>query len=408
MRLLLPLLVVLAGLAGRALTDKLIALRGGPAAIGTWAQLSSLIDLVAGVSLAGVGVALVAAVAKSQAADRPAWLKATMIPCMVLSGLTALAAAPLMHWAGFLVVPAGQQSLALLALLAGWLAVPPGLAVSALIGAGRAGRAAALTAVSFLPPVSLLLVSPTGSAPADLLIGQILFGAAVAISIFLRRAGEVDRLELRRLLRFAPAGITIGLLSPIAMVLARARISEALSWEHVAMVQTVWRANEWTTAVVAGMLYVHYLPRLVAAGGRQAFSQVLGHAAALTLVPAALAMLGLWMLLPLVIEWLYRPELVPARTDAGLLLLGDFLRVVSWVFLYGLYARQAPRAVTIGEFLSIPLFALLLWLAVRPASLWDVGMAWTLAYLAYAVFNGLALRQALHESTAGLAPQRAL
>ena len=313
-----------------------------------------------------------------------------------------------MHWAGVLIVPVGQQSLALLALLAGWLAVPPGLAVATLIGAGRAGRAAALTAASFVPSVGLLLVSPTGAPLTDLLLGQILFGAAVAAAILRRQAGGVDRLELRRLLRFAPAGIAIGLLSPIAMVLARARISDTISWEHVALVQAVWRANEWTTAVVAGMLYVHYLPRLGAAAGRQAFNRVLGRAAAVTLVPAALAMLALWLILPQAIEWLYRPELAPPRADAGLLLLGDFLRVVSWVFLYGLYARQAPRAVTMGEFLSTPLFALLLWFAVRPASLWDVGMAWALAYLAYAVFNGLALRQTLHESTAGLAPQRAL
>ena len=124
MRLLLPLLVVFAGLSGRALTDKLLALKGGPAAIAIWAQLSSLIDLVAGVSLAGVGVALVAAVAKRQAADSPAWLRAAMIPCMGLSGAAALLAAPLLHWAGVHVVPAGQESLALLALLAGWLAVP--------------------------------------------------------------------------------------------------------------------------------------------------------------------------------------------------------------------------------------------------------------------------------------------
>ena len=170
-----------------------------------------------------------------------------------------------MHWAGVIIVPAGQQSLVFLALLAGWLSVPPGLAVSALIGAGRAGCAATLTAASFLPPMSLLLVSPTGSPPADLLLGQILFGAVVAAVIVLRRSRAVNRLDLRRLLHFAPAGIAIGLLSPIAMILARARISDSLSWEHVAMVQAVWRANEWTTAVVAGMLYVHYLPKLGAA-----------------------------------------------------------------------------------------------------------------------------------------------
>ena len=50
-KLLASLAFVLAGLAGRALIDKLLALQGGAVAVAGWAQLSSLVDVVAGVSL---------------------------------------------------------------------------------------------------------------------------------------------------------------------------------------------------------------------------------------------------------------------------------------------------------------------------------------------------------------------
>lgn len=152
MQLLLPLLVVFTGLAGRALTDKIIALRGGAAAVATWAQLSSLIDLVSGVSLAGIGVALVAAVAHSGEPGRHAWLRAALLPAMLLSGLAAALAVPVMQGFGLAIVPPGQESLTLLAILAGWLAVPGGLAVSIKIGAQRPGAAAALLAASFVTP----------------------------------------------------------------------------------------------------------------------------------------------------------------------------------------------------------------------------------------------------------------
>ncbi len=296
-----------------------------------------------------------------------------------------------------MIVPPGHEVLVLLAILAGWLTVPSGLAVSMLIGARRPGAAAALIVAGFVPPVCIMLASPTGSVLADMLIGQAAFGVVLATSILARRASSVDREEMTRLLRFAPAGIAIGLASPIAMLLARSRIAEVMSWEQVAALQAAWRANEWTTAVVAGLLYAHFLPRLGAAADRKSFLRGLGRAARTTLLPAALAMGLLLAALPKVAAWLYRPELAVSSGDAALLFLGDWLRTLAWVFLYGLYARQAPRAVTIGEFLSIPLFALLVWFSVRPSSLVEVGLAWCLAYTAYAVFNGLSLRQALHE-----------
>lgn len=213
---------------------------------------------------------------------------------------------------------------------------------------------------------------------------------------------------MKRLLRFAPAGIAIGLASPIAMLLARSHIAETMSWEQVAVLQAAWRANDWTTAVVGGLLYAHYLPRLGATADKQGFLMELWRAARTTLIPSALAMGVLLALLPQVTSWLYRPELSVPSADASLLFLGDWLRMVAWVFLYGLYARQVPRAVTIGEFLSIPLFALLVWFAIPPSGLAEVGLAWALAYVAYAVFNGLALREALHEARrdACLATQR--
>jgi hypothetical protein len=67
---LLPALgFVLVGLLGRALIDKALVLRGGAELVAHWAQLGSLVDSVAGVALAGIGIGLtgrVAAVAPSR------------------------------------------------------------------------------------------------------------------------------------------------------------------------------------------------------------------------------------------------------------------------------------------------------------------------------------------------------
>jgi hypothetical protein len=94
-----------------------------------------------------------------------------------------------------------------------------------------------------------------------------------------------------------------------------------------------------------------------------------------------------------VLELLYRRDLPLDRLDALPFLVGDALRMLSWIALFGLFARGAGWAVTAGEFLSLPLFAALLLALPGPLSLPQIGMAWALAYAAYAGFNFWALRR---------------
>jgi PST family polysaccharide transporter len=389
------LLVVMLGIAGRAATDKLLAMRGGAQAVAAYAQLSSLTDIVAGVSLAGIGVALVAAVAQAEPHRQVAWLRASLTPCLVLSGLVALCLLPFAGLVSGNVLPTGMENLALLALLVGWLTVGPSLVISFLIGTQRPGWAALWTAASFVPPLAALAIDPLDSVPASLLLGQGVFGIVATLAILLRRTAPIPWQEMRRLIRFAPAGIAIGILSPISMLLARARIADVSGWELVAQAQTVWRINDWVQATAAGLLYIYFLPRLSAAAGPASFWREMKRAAWMVLVPAALVTTLLWIELPVLATALYRPDMAPNRSDATLILCGDWLRVVAWLFLYGLYSRHAAHAVTLGEIFSVPLFALLLWFAIQPDNLVGVGTAWAIAYLGYATFNCLALRREL-------------
>lgn len=388
-----PLLVVLAGVACRAITDKLLALQGGPEAVAAYAQLCSVTDLVGGVSLAGIGVALVAAVAKAPPDQQRAWLRASLKPCLLLSGVAALTVLPLLHLLPVALVPRGMNVQTGVAAGVGWLMVSTTLVMSYLVGVARPWHAVLWTLASFALPIGLLVAAPL-SPPMNVLLGHGIFGLLAAGWIAQGKGAGIDRAEITRLTRFAVAGIAIGLLSPLCMLLARTHIASVAGWEAVGQLQAVWKVNEWVQATVIGLLYIHFLPRMAAAGSVEAFWRETREAARTVLIPAAIATAAIGLALPDLTALLYREDMALPRADAILILAGDLLRAVSWVFLYGLYARHVPRAVTIGEFLSIPLFALILWAGIRPAGLIQIGAAWALAYLAYAVFNGLALREA--------------
>ncbi len=376
------------------MTDKLLAARGGAEAVAGWAQLGSVSDVVSGVSLAGIGTALTVLAAGHPGADRYVWLKPALFISLVLSFLAALA--------GFLLLPSrtllpDQAPLFGPALLAGWLAVAPGLLIALLIGTGGAGRATILTLVSLLPPLGLLLAGPFDSPLSNLLAGQIAFGLAALgfLMHFVRDRGPLSREQLGALLRFVPAGLAIGILSPATMAWARSEIGTSLSWHAAGQVQAIWRSTDWITAIMAGVLNAHFLPRLSAAANRAAFLAELRRSTLATVLPSLGLLFLLWLFLPEVLTLLYREDMRLDRNEALFFLLGDGVRVLSWVLLFGLFARHQSWAITTGEFLSLPLFALLLNLFAGQFDLFQAGWLWCGVYLIYTLFNAAALWRSL-------------
>lgn len=389
-KLLASLAFVLAGLAGRALIDKLLALQGGAVAVAGWAQLASLVDVVAGVSLMGVGTALTALVAGSAGAERGAWLKPALLLSLALSLAVTLIALPLLAWLDVVVAP-DAATLPMIALLVGWLSIGPGLLVAWLLGRAHPLGAALVTALGFVPPLALLLWGPqwAGGVLANLLLGQALFGLGMTCLMLLSLRGTppLSREMLATLLRFVPAGLAIGIMSPAATAWARAEIAASLSWHAAGQVQALWRTSEWIVLVMAGLLNAWSLPRLGAQAAREDFVVELRRAARLVALPTALLLALLWWWLPEALALLYREDLALSRGEALFFFIGDWIRVMSWVALFGLFARHAAWAIAVGECLSLPLFAGLLWLLAGRYGVQEIGMLWCATYVVYGAFN---------------------
>ncbi len=388
--------VVLVGLAGRALIDKLLVLRGGAELVAHWAQLNSMIDLVAGVTLAGIGVGLTGRVAGISPADQRRLLGEGLRLGLAVSGLCLLMCAVLVGTGVLDILPASLATLALPALGTGCLTVAPGLYSGWLLGRGQPGRAMLLAAITLTFPLVALVLAGSGDEVVYLLAAQAAIG--LLLTLVLLRGGHSWTASFgagHELRPFIGASLTIGILSPAATAFARQQIAATASWETAGAVQALWRSSEWITAIAAGLIFAHFLPRMAAASDAAAFKREMRAAARQILAPALAALALLWLLLPQTLALLYRADLPVTRIDALPFFGGDALRMLSWIFLFGLFARGAGRAVTIGEFLSLPLFALLLWLLPGPALLFRVGLCWMFAYAAYTAFNAWALAKNL-------------
>jgi O-antigen/teichoic acid export membrane protein len=366
--------MIVVGLAGRSAVDKVLALRGGAELVAAWAQLSSVIELVAGAALSGVAAGVTVYVA--QAASRDAQFAA-------LRGGTRLGLAV------SLAVAICVAPFAVLGAAVGLVAVIPGTLNAFWLGQQRRAAMLALAIVTALLALAAALLAPRDWIVAALAIAAAL--PALAGFLVLRELRGASLSEPLR--RYILPGLAVGILGPASLVVARAAVGDALSWHDAGVLQALWRLADWVAAVAAGILWYVFLPQLAAARSNAEFNALVARAAKLVLLPSALVFAGFYSLHRPLLSILYEPSVAASDTAVALLLAGSWVRIVAWLPLFALYALRRTRAIAVGEMLSLPLFAVLVVAAGERLSLELACGFWLVAYIAYAAFNVWAARR---------------
>jgi len=393
-KLLLTLAITVIGLAGRSLVDKVLALRGGAELVALWAQLSSVMEMIAGVALAGVGAGLSVLVAQTARGERQQlFLRRALFLGLAVSLPMALGAGIL--GAAFPDLLGGSTVSAAafaMASAAGWIAVIHGLVNSYWLGQQRRGLMLALAALC----AALALFAAAFSPRSQLVEWMVVAQAAPALVFLLvpHRAQAQARAEDHALQRYVLPGIVVGILSPASMLVARGVVGEGLSWHDSGVLQALWRVSDWVCGLAAGVLGVLYLPRFAAAHGTPAFARELRAAAVTVLLPSAVLLIGLFVVHRRLLEALYDATFQASPLAVALLFGGSLVRIASWIALFALYATVRTRAIAVGEVFSLPLFAVLTFAAGDSLTLERVGGFWLASFVAYTAFNCWALRRA--------------
>ncbi|MFV0281888.1 MAG: hypothetical protein ACK5JM_14160 [Rhodoblastus sp.] len=389
-----PLALILVSLVTRAIFDKLLALSPDMALVAHWAQAQSLFDLTTAVALAGVGAGLTVFAAR-RGYDDTQLMRDALVWGLLIAGGAALALAvfsPVLNMlVGREVAPSGVVGL--LAIGGGLMFTTPGLFVA--FWQGRLERGKMLAAGLFTWAAPALAASGLFG-PADMTVLLAVQLATLTVLAFFLVAPLARQIRARGaglaswrnspLKRYIPAGLSIGILSPFSIMWSRAELAHGLSWDEAAQLQALWRASEWVTGLAGGLIPLVFLPRMAAAADRAEFLRELVRTWRILCIPGALSIAVLWAGQGAIMPLLYSEKFLMPALASGLFLAGDALRLACWVPLHGLFATERIKAVAIGEWLSLPLFAALL-TASGAHSLVIAGACYAVAYAIYLSFN---------------------
>ncbi len=395
------LAIILIDLMGRAGLDKVLALAGGPAMVALWAQLQSVVELVSAVALAGVLQGLTVLITQvRESRDERSLLQSALKLGMSTSLAVALVVVLAAPWlAAWLTQGKIEPLLFLLAAWAGCIAVIPATLSAYWLGKHQQQR---MLGLALLVGMVWLLVA-VGTWLGLSLRGLMLVQCSALLIIgsviwrYLRKLsqagdGQADGAEyFHKLVKFVPVGLAIGIMSPVSMLLIRGLLSGMLSWNDVGFMQALWRSTEWVTATAAGVLSLIFLPRFSSTYGSARFKSEMMRAGVIMLIPAACLLLLTFFNQRAMLATLYDARFVVSNETAALFMLGCWIRIASWLFLYGLFAAHRTWLIVAGEMLSLPLFALLLWLFADGMTLERTALLYLVSYLVYLGFNAAAL-----------------
>lgn len=148
--------------------------------------------------------------------------------------------------------------------------------------------------------------------------------------------------------------------------------------------QAAWTITSLYAGFILSALAAEYFPRISARNfSNHAMNQSVDFQIRVTLLLAGPALLVTILIAPTVLTLLYSSDFSAGVTLLRLQLVGDVLKIVSWVIAFLLLAKRASRAYLIGELAFNSVYVTAAFTIPGDATLMSLGYAYMLAYGAY-------------------------
>lgn len=194
------------------------------------------------------------------------------------------------------------------------------------------------------------------------------------------------------------AGMLVsGLLASGVLLLVRARITSTQGAAVTGHFDAAWGISMNHATLVLSSLQVYYLPALARAREPMARSHHVSSALSVTAVAAAILIAGIACVKPQLMFWFYAQSFRPGALYLRWTLLGDYLKVTSWVLSIPILAAANMRVFVAADMVAYGIF----WVAAMVLAHWftaaaSAAAAFVLMYLTHLLMCGIYLFRYQH------------
>jgi len=209
--------------------------------------------------------------------------------------------------------------------------------------------------------------------------------------------GGIDKQAAKNLAKYTAMALTSAVCVPLSHILIRNHLGETFGWESVGYWEAMWRLSAAYLMLVTTTLSVYYLPKLSELREPKEIRKEILQGYKIILPVAAFCSLVIYLARDLMISLLFTPEFAAMEVLFAWQLVGDTLKIGSWIIAYLMLSKAMTKLFIVSEVF----FAILFWILTTSFTsyfgLIGVSIAHFVNYLLYLVVMGRFLTKFLKD-----------
>lgn len=196
---------------------------------------------------------------------------------------------------------------------------------------------------------------------------------------------NLDKIVVANLSKFTLMALTSACVVPVSQIMVRNYLAEHLSLDEAGYWQAVWKISEVYLMVITTSLSTYYLPRLSEITDKQELKKEIFRGYKI-LLPITIAMAcGIYVLRDYIILILFTSKFIPIKELFLFQLVGDVLKITSWLLAFLMLAKAMTRVFIITEIIFGFSFVGFTYLFVNKYGLVGITYAHAVNYFLYLI-----------------------
>lgn len=195
--------------------------------------------------------------------------------------------------------------------------------------------------------------------------------------------GGIDKATAVNLAKYTAMALTSAACLPVSHILIRNHLGEALGWEAAGYWEAMWRLSSAYLMLVTTTLSVYYLPRLSELKNLVEVKKEIIQVYKIILPVAAASSLIVYLSRDFIISVLFTQEFSPMRELFAWQMIGDTLKIGSWILAYLMLGKAMVKLFISTEILFSILFVVLTFLFTGLFQLKGVVISHAVNYFCY-------------------------
>lgn len=195
--------------------------------------------------------------------------------------------------------------------------------------------------------------------------------------------GAIDKATAFDLSKYAAMAFTSAACVPISHMLLRDYVGDTLGWEAAGYWEAMWRLSAAYLMLVTTTLSVYYLPRLSELKDAAEIKHEIINGYRLILPVAAVGGIVIYLLRDFIVGVLFTEEFEPMRDLFAWQMVGDTLKIGSWILAYLMLSKAMVKLFIFTEIIFSVSFVLLSYSLIGALGLVGIAVAYTINYGAY-------------------------